>query len=85
MLLSIILCLRWANEHLLRSLAGPMTSQDMISLFNPVPFGEFRETALQLVLAQAPQRWEKLRNIEMDKQDALLEVRNLRQSFVTPC
>jgi hypothetical protein len=65
---------RWANEHLLRTLAGPMTAQDMVSLFNPVPFGEFRETALQLVLAHAPHRWEKLRNIDMDKQDALLEV-----------
>jgi hypothetical protein len=54
--------------------AGPMTAQDMTALFNPVPFGEVRVTVLQQVLTQSPQLWERLRNIDMDKEAAVLEV-----------
>ena len=54
--------------------AGPLTAQDMTALFNPVPFGEERQTPLQQVLTQSPQLWDRLRNIDMDKEASLLQV-----------
>ena len=54
--------------------AGPMTAQDMTALFNPAPFGEERETPLQRALAEAPQLWDRLRNVDMDKEAAFLQV-----------
>ena len=54
--------------------AGPMTAQDMTALFNPVPFGEERQSPLQRVLAQCPQLMERLRNVDMDQEAVLLQV-----------
>ena len=57
-------------------LAGPMTAQDMASLFNPPPFGEARETPLYTALTCSPQLVERLRNVDMDKDAAALAVRS---------
>jgi hypothetical protein len=57
-----------------------MNAQDMTALFNPVPFGEVRESPLQRVLEQSPQLWDRLRNIDMDKEAAVLQVRIRRRA-----
>ena len=36
---------RWANERLLREMAGPLSAEDMASQFAPVPFGTPRPTS----------------------------------------
>ena len=36
---------RWANERLLREMAGPLTAEEMASQFAPVPFGTPRPTS----------------------------------------
>lgn len=51
-----------------------MTAQDMISLFNPPPFGESKESALQEALRSAPDLWGRLRNVDMDKEALMLQV-----------
>eukprot|EP00892_Ulva_mutabilis_P001272 jgi/Ulvmu1/11145/UM071_0029.1 len=65
--------LRWANDRLLRQLAGPMTAQDMVNLFSPPPFGESKESALQEALRAAPDLWGRLRNVDMDKEALMLQ------------
>lgn len=60
--------LRWLNDRLLRQMAGPMTAQEMMGLFNPVPFGEVRVSPLQVAMSEAPQLWERLRNIDMERE-----------------
>lgn len=57
--------------------AGNLTTEDMVSLFNPVPFGVFKPSALSLALADAPQLWDRLRSIDSDKEAKMLVVRCL--------
>ena len=58
-----------------QSCAGPMTAQDMVDLCSPPPFGEFRQSALHTALKAAPDLWSRLRNVDSDKEAAMLQVR----------
>lgn len=67
---------RWANDRILRDLAGKLTAEDMQGLFSPVPFGNAPvKSALQL--ASEPRAyaiWESFVSIDMDRQARVLEV-----------
>jgi len=66
---------RWANDRILRDLAGKLTAEDMQGLFSPVPFGNAPvKSALQL--ASEPRAyaiWESFVSIDMDRQARVLE------------
>ena len=54
--------------------AGPMTAEDMVDLCSPPPFGEFKQSALHTALKAAPDLWNRLRNVDSDKEAAMLQV-----------
>lgn len=51
-----------------------MTAEDMVDLCSPPPFGEFKQSALHTALKSAPDLWSRLRNVDSDKEAAMLQV-----------
>lgn len=66
---------RWLNDKVLRDIAGPMTAQDMHDQFHPVPFGSAGPPSAFALAATAEVAplWDKFRNIDADKQAAVLQ------------
>lgn len=65
---------RFLNDKLLRDLAGPMSANDMASLFAPAPFGEVKESALSVLMREQGALWSHFLSIDYDKQSNVLQV-----------
>lgn len=46
-----------------------------MDLCSPPPFGEYKQSALHTALKVAPDLWSRLRNVDSDKEAAMLQVR----------
>jgi len=66
---------RWANDRILRDLAGKLTAEDMQGLFSPVPFGNPpKKSAMQRAAEPHVYAvWESFISIDMDKQNRVLQ------------
>lgn len=67
---------RWLNDMVLRHMAGPMSANDMESLFKPTPFGDNPGRVSALTQASQPEHsqiWENFRSIDPDKEAKVLQ------------